>query len=138
MEAAAGSRGGRRRASRRHKIRFIQGGKELLPRNFSPFDHEVGHRVLGIGCIEILDDDAGTVFKAEDEIIAAALQQRIRSCKIKLDASVRNTLNDCLCPCRGLDERDVGHEESPYELKRKTVHMHKKSVLFLENPKIER
>ena len=93
MEASAFSRR-RRRASRRHEFIKVQGRKKIRPGYLRPIQNEVGHALSGVGRVEILNDDAGTVFKREHEIVAAPLKQCVSCHKVELNAGIFDALND--------------------------------------------
>ena len=70
-EASAVRAGGVcRRTGCGHEVWFVQGREELLARDRSAFDHEVGHGVLGIGRIEITQDNGAAVVETENKVIA--------------------------------------------------------------------
>ena len=113
-EASAVRAGGVcRRTGRGHEVGFVQGREELLARDRSAFDHEVGHGVLGIGRIEITQDNGAAVVETENKVIAGTFQRCLISREVEVDSAVPGRFEDGLSARFRLIENDVRHIRTP-------------------------
>ena len=81
-----------------HEVWFVQGREELLARDRSAFDHEVGHGVLGIGRIEITQDNGAAVVETENKVIAGTFQRCLISREVEVDSAVPGRLRTASSP----------------------------------------
>ena len=113
-EASAVRAGGVcRRTGCGHEVWFVQGREELLARDRSAFDHEVGHGVLGIGRIEITQDNGAAVVETENKVIAGTFQRCLISREVEVDSAVPGRFEDGLSARFRLIENDVRHIRTP-------------------------
>ena len=108
--AARGTAGGRTGGG--HQV-FAKGREEVLPADLHTFHLEGRHLFLGIGGVEALQLDGGTILKSQDKIVAIAGQRRRICGKIEDEAPVRSA-GDGLCGASSrLGKTDIGHDGPP-------------------------
>lgn len=78
----------------------------MLARDRSAFDHEVGHGVLGIGRIEITQDNGAAVVEMENKVIAGTFQRCLISREVEVDSAVPGRFEDGLSARFRLIEND--------------------------------